>query len=119
MDIAQRFIDALHTLEAGRDPEPLAGLYAEDAIAGDTATTKTAGAREFWSGYRDTFDEIRSDFRNVVPGDDAVALEWVSTGRLSGGSEVEYEGVTLLELDEGRITRSTAYFDPRAITNVT
>ena len=92
MDIAQRFIDALHTLEADRDPDPLAELYAADAIAGNTATTTTPAPKEFWSGYRDAFDEIRSDFRHVVTGDDAVALEWVSTGRLAGGGDIEYEG---------------------------
>jgi ketosteroid isomerase-like protein len=118
-DLAQRFIDALHTLESDRTADALADLYADGAVAGNTATTRTYdgpdGAREFWSGYRDAFGDIRSEFRNVVAGDGAAALEWTSTGTLPGGDEVSYEGVTVLELDGDRITRSTAYFDPRAI----
>lgn len=120
-DIAQRFIDALHELESGGDAGPLSALYAPDAVSGNTATTRTFdgpdGAREFWSAYRETFGEIRSDFRTVVEGDDGVALEWVSTGTLAAGGEpLTYQGVTLLRTDDGLVTRSTAYFDPRALT---
>ncbi len=73
------------------------------------------GAREFWTGYRDTFDAIQSEFRIAVEDEDAVALEWVSTGTLSGGEEIRYEGVTIVALSGDKITRSTAYFDPRAV----
>jgi steroid delta-isomerase-like uncharacterized protein len=119
-DIATRFIDALHALEDDRDAGALAGLYADDAVSGNTATTRTfdgpEGARAFWTGYRETFGDVRSDFRTVAAGDDAVSLEWTSTGTLAGGEQVSYEGVTVLALDgDGRIARSTAYFDPRAV----
>jgi steroid delta-isomerase-like uncharacterized protein len=118
-DIAQRFIDALHELESDRSTDALAELYAEDAVSGNTATSRTYGgpdgAREFWSGYRDAFGDVRSQFRVVVASNAAVALEWTSTGTLPGGEDIGYEGVTVLELDGDRITRSTAYFDPRAI----
>lgn len=119
-DIAQRFIDALHKLESDRDAGALAELYADGAVSGNTATSKTFdgpdGAREFWSGYRETFGDIRSEFRNVVSGDGAALLEWTSTGTSAGGDELSYEGVTVLEFDgEDRLTRSTAYFDPRAV----
>jgi ketosteroid isomerase-like protein len=118
-DIAQRFIDALHQLEDDRDAGALADLYADGAVSGNTATTRTYdgpdGARQFWTAYRETFSDIRSEFRNVVGGNGAVALEWTSKGTLEGGDEVSYEGVTVLETDGEHVTRSTAYFDPRAI----
>lgn len=118
-DIAQRFIDALHELESDRSATALAELYADGAVSGNTATTRTFdgpdGAREFWTGYRDAFGDIRSEFRNVVSGDASAALEWTSTGTLPGGEEVSYEGVTVLEFEQDHLTRSTAYFDPRAI----
>ena len=117
--IAQRFIDALHRLEDDRDATGLAELYAGGAVSGGTATTRTYdgpdGAHAFWTAYRETFGDIRSEFRNVVAGDGAASLEWASKGTLAGGDEVAYEGVTVLETDGERITRSTAYFDPRAI----
>ena len=115
MDIAQRFIDALHALEADRDAAPISALYAIGAIAGNTGTTQVHDPGEFWVGYREGFTHIRSDFRTVVASGDTVALEWVSTGEMEGGDPVEYEGVTMLETDGERITRSTAYFDPRAL----
>jgi hypothetical protein len=118
-DIAGRFIDALHTLESDRSADALGELYADGSVSGNSATTRTYdgpdGAREFWSGYREAFGEIRSEFRNVVSTDGAAALEWTSTGTLAGGDDVTYEGVTVLEVEADRITRSTAYFDPRAI----
>ena len=93
--------------------------YADGATSGNVATTRTYegpdGAKAFWTGYREAFGEIRSEFRNVVGDDAAALLEWESRGTLSNGDEVVYEGVTVLELDGERITRSTAYFDPRAI----
>jgi ketosteroid isomerase-like protein len=116
---ADDFISALRALEADRDPEPLAALYAGDATCGNTATTRTFtgpdGAREFWTGYRDTFDTIASDFRLVLEAEEGVALEWVSEGTLAGGEQVRYEGVTVVALADGRIARSTAHFDPRAV----
>lgn len=116
---ADDFITALRALERDRDVEPLAALYADDAACGNTATNRTFtgpdGAREFWTAYRETFDTIESEFRIQLDSDDAVALEWVSTGTLQGGEEVRYEGVTMVALDGDRIARTTAYFDPRAI----
>lgn len=114
-----QFISALHALEDERDVEPLAALYADDAVSGNVATHRTFdgpdGAREFWTGYRDAFDSISSEFRGTFASDGGFALEWVSTGTLSGGEEVKYEGVTICHLDGDKIKRSTAYFDPRAL----
>lgn len=119
---ANTFIDALRTLESERDPEPIAALYADDAEAGNTAIdrrfTGQDGAREFWSHYRDAFDTIESSFRNVVESDGVTVLEWTSKATMPDGSELDYEGVTLYETDGDRITRSTAYFDPRALNPV-
>lgn len=116
---ADAFITALRILERERDVEPLAALYADDACCGNVATSRSFtgpdGAREFWTSYRETFDEVESEFRIAVEDEDAVALEWVSTGTLAGGEEIRYEGVTIVALADDKITRSTAYFDPRAV----
>jgi ketosteroid isomerase-like protein len=120
-DLARRFIAALEQLEAGDGADGLAALYADDAVSGNVATSRTYdgpdGAREFWTGYRSTFDRIASEFRTVTVSDDSAALEWRSTGTLTAGDDVDYEGVTVLELRDGRIVRSTAYFDPNAIVS--
>ena len=119
-DLARAFVDALHALEDGDGADRLAELYAPGAVSGNTATTRTFegpdGAREFWAAYRETFESIHSEFRHVVVADDAVALEWISTATpASRGEEIAYEGVTVLEVADGRIARSTAYFDPRVL----
>jgi len=122
-DTVQRFIDGLRKLEADGDVDELAGLYGPESLCGNTATTTThqgpEGAREFWSGYRKAFDEIRSEFREAIQDGDAAALEWVTEARLRGGEAVRYEGVTVLEIEGGAVRRSTAYFDPRALVGPT
>ena len=68
------------------------------------------GARQFWLNYRSTFGDVESSFRTVVSSKDAAALEWTTEGTVSG-TPVRYDGVTVLELAGGKITRSCAYFD--------
>jgi limonene-1,2-epoxide hydrolase len=118
-DIAQRFVAALQQLEGGAGADALGKLYAAGAKVGNTAVATVYdgpdGAREFWSSYRASFETIESAFRHVVADGEVVALEWSSRGRLRDGQPIEYEGVTILEVRDGEISRSTAYFDPRQI----
>jgi hypothetical protein len=40
------------------------------------------GLHEFWTSYRDTFGEMKSEFRNVFADDVGhAALEWNTSGR--------------------------------------
>jgi len=98
----------------------MARLFADDAqLSNATHVEPQRGAqaaRHFWHAYRESFDEIASEFRNVVESEHAVLLEWTSRGRLAGGGDVEYGGVSVLELDAGRIHRFRAYFDPADLT---
>jgi hypothetical protein len=65
--------------------EALVAVHTEDCDVGNVAVPRTLsgheGLREFWTGYRNTFGEVKSEFRNVVA-DDAgfVALEWITEG---------------------------------------
>jgi ketosteroid isomerase-like protein len=74
-----------------------------------------AGARQFWTEYRGTFDRAQSTFRNVIAADGQIALEWVTRGTSFDGKPVHYEGVTILETEGEQITRSCAYFNPTAL----
>jgi hypothetical protein len=64
--------------------------------------------------YRDTFGEMMCEFRNVFA-DDAgqAALEWITSAEAIG-KNVSYHGVSLLEIEEGKVSRFRAYFDPPA-----
>ncbi len=118
-EVADQFVEALRTLEADRDVEALVEIHTEDCDIGNVAVPKTFsghdGLREFWTSYRDTFGEMKSEFRNVFA-DDAghAALEWNTTGD-ANGNDVSYDGVSLLEIQDGKVSRFRAYFDPRTV----
>ena len=119
LKVAQQFIEALQTLENGRDAGPLAALYTEDAKIGNIIAPEKfhgqEGARQFWAEYRGTFSAVQSAFRSVIAGEGGAALEWMTQGTSAEGRPFHYAGVTLLEIEGGRVTRSTAYFDPAAL----
>lgn len=112
---AEKFIEALRRLEEARDAEALIALHAETCEVGNVISPeKFAGreaAREFWTKYRDTFGEVRSEFRNRVEAGDVVALEWTTAGTSAGGTAITYDGVSLIEFEGELVTRFRAYFN--------
>ncbi|HWW75872.1 MAG TPA: nuclear transport factor 2 family protein [Pyrinomonadaceae bacterium] len=113
---ANRFIEALGRLEAGRELETIVRLFAADAEVGNVVSPEKfrgpEGAREFWGAkYRDTFGEVRSTFRNVYATEDGAVLEWTTEGTANDGTPIKYDGVSILEIKGERITRFRAYFD--------
>jgi steroid delta-isomerase-like uncharacterized protein len=119
-EVAERFKEALWKLEEDRDVEALVEIHAEDCSVGNVAVPTTFdghdGLREFWTNYRNTFDEMKSEFRNVFA-DEAghAALEW-TTNATEGDKNVSYAGVSILEIEGGKVKRFMAYFDPRSLT---
>jgi ketosteroid isomerase-like protein len=118
-EIADGFVEALRQLEEDRDVEALVGIHAEDCEVGNVSVPETfrghEGLREFWTEYRKTFDEMKSTFRNVFATEDGAALEWTTEGT-SNGDTVSYEGVSILEIEGGRVRRFMAYLDTRDLT---
>jgi len=118
-NIVEQFIEALRELEENREFEAMVGLYAEGSEVGNIHApekfTGPTGAREFWTKYRETFGEVRSTFRNRIINDKRAALEWTTEGTTANGAPVNYEGVSILEIEGDRITRFCAYFDPEAL----
>lgn len=114
-ETAEKFVAALHKLEETRDSAEIVALYADDAeIANVVAPMKfsgQSGAREFWTKYRETFGEMRSEFRNKIYSDTSAALEWTTRGTSKSSNDICYSGVTILEIENDKITRSCAYFN--------
>lgn len=114
--VAQGFIDALGKLEADRDVDPIVTTHAEECEVGNVIVPEKFkgrdGARQFWTEYRETFGEMKSEFRNIIAGEGRAALEWRTTGTDKDGDPVEYEGVSILEIEGNKVTRFRAYFDP-------
>jgi hypothetical protein len=84
-EVAEKFVEALRSLEEERDVDALVEIHTDDCDVGNVAVPSTFsghdGLREVWTNYRDTFGEMRSEFRNVFA-DEAghAALEWNTTG---------------------------------------
>ncbi|MBA2754977.1 MAG: nuclear transport factor 2 family protein [Chloroflexia bacterium] len=115
-DLARRFIDALWALEKSNDLDSIVDTYADDCQVGNVVSPRRfdgkAGARDFWSTYRGTLGEVHSDFHNIIVAGDHAALEWTTKGTGPGGQPIDYDGVSILEMADGKITRFWAYFDP-------
>jgi hypothetical protein len=118
-ELADGFVEALRKLEEEEDPEVLVEIHTEDCEVGNVAVPQTfrghEGLREFWRSYRSTFGEMRSEFRNVYATEEGAALEWTTEGT-SNGDSVSYAGVSILEIEGGKVRRFMAYFDPRVLT---
>jgi ketosteroid isomerase-like protein len=117
--VAYRFIEALNTLEEDGDVEPIVATFAEFCEIGTPVLPEKlhgkAQARDFWNSYRAANRRIRSTFRNIVIGDNSIALEWTAKGINRSGKEFHYDGVTILDTAGLRITHFRTYFDSRAI----
>jgi ketosteroid isomerase-like protein len=118
-ELAKKFIEALHRLEAERDLETISSLFTDDCEIANVVTSdnrqSSQNAREFWQHYRDNFGEIKSTFRNEIITDKTAALEWQSEGTSADGNQFTYEGVSILEFNGDKISRFHAYFDPNKL----
>ena len=116
-DVAQRFVEALRAVEEQGDIERMVSLFDESAELsnpmGPAPHVGQEGAREFWRIYRDSFEQIHSDFSRIVESGDAAMLEWTSHGRIRGDRPIDYSGVSVLELRDGKVRRFRAYFDSK------
>jgi hypothetical protein len=58
---------------------------------------------------------MKSTFRNVFATEEGAALEWTTEGTPNGDT-VFYDGVSILEIEGGKVRRFMAYFDTRDLT---
>jgi limonene-1,2-epoxide hydrolase len=118
-EVADNFVEALRKLEEDREVEALVEIHTEDCEVGNVSVPGTfrghEGLREFWTSYRSTFGEMRSEFRNVFATEEGAALERTTEGT-SNGEDVTYDGASILEIEGGKVCRFMAYFDTRALT---
>jgi len=115
---AQRFADALQEFESSGDSADLLSQFAEDAELtrpeADRSDSETDAAA-FWDAYLAQFDSIQTSFAAVEEAGDRGILEWLSTGALSTGRDVDYRGVSLLTFDENdKVSRFATYYDTAA-----
>ena len=117
---ADEFIAALRECEDAGNVDALAALYADDARTSNPEAKEpqigAEGARRFWTGYRKSFERIHSRFHSILESEDKAMLEWTSDCETAAGVLTSYDGVSVFQTQDGKITRFTAYFDPAELT---
>jgi hypothetical protein len=126
-DLAQRFIDALRSIEReGHGAvESMAALFADAATLANPALDQTGhqrqgrdGARAFWNAYADAFAGATTEFSHVTIGSNAIGLFWTTRGGSLDPDDqpLSYVGATLVEHDgDGLITGFRGYYDTQAL----
>jgi steroid delta-isomerase-like uncharacterized protein len=119
-EVADKFVEALWKLEEDRNVEELVELHTQNCRVGNAAVSKTFsghdGLREFWTDYRKTIDEMKSELHNVFADDlGHAALEWTTKGT-EDGDTISYDGVSILEIEGDKVKRFMDYFDSRTFT---
>lgn len=124
--LADQFIDALHTLEDGGegDVDGIVALFSDDAqltnaalvLAGEERNGRD-GVQKFWTEYRGTLGQARSEFHQITTNEQAAGLFWKTTGTDAEDQPLDYDGVSLLVFnDEGKIARFHGYYDTRQLS---
>ena len=76
--IVKQFVEALGRLESNHELEPIVSLFAEGAEINNVTLLEgkqgQVGAEEFWRVYRETFDDMKSTFKNQIVMDGKGAL---------------------------------------------
>ena len=124
--LAEQFIDALHTLEDGtaEDTAALIEMYADDTLIINAALKLAGqdrrgreGAAQFWREYRGTFGKARSEFFQITTNNESAGLFWTTKGTDNDGNPLEYDGVSLLVFnDQSKITLFRGYYDTRELS---
>ena len=109
-------MQTLQQIEETGDGAPLVEMFAENAELMNRAMVEPLqgrdGARSFWEKYLSVFERIRSEFTNVIEGDNSTSvLEWVSEGALSTGESIKYRGVSIIETENAQVHRFRTYYD--------
>ena len=109
--IAVHFMEALKSIESGAEPDRLIALFSDDAQLvnltkqhlhyPDTSENVPLSAALFWKNYLRAFNHIETHFTNVITtGDEsAVVLEWRAAGSMPNALPIEFNGISILELE--------------------
>jgi hypothetical protein len=100
------------------DAAPVTALFGADAELHNLVKAEPApeqqSALDFWQSYLAMFQQIRSDFTNVIEADQTAVLEWTSEGILHTGEPIRYRGVSIVEGAGDQVLRFRTYYDSAA-----
>lgn len=109
-----------------RDLDAMTAHLADDVIEDITPVgilRGTGEVREFFSELFAAFPDFRFDVEQAISTAGTSVVQWRATGTFRGapfqgieptGRRVDIRGCDCLEVDDGKITRNTAYYDGAA-----
>jgi steroid delta-isomerase-like uncharacterized protein len=119
---ARSYFDAL----ARRDPVAMAEHWREDGVGDLVPIGVMRGREEIVAFFREVFaavPDVEFTVTRVVAGERLAAVEWRMSANFTGapfqgieptGKPLELRGVDLMEIEDGEIVSSTAYYDGAA-----
>ncbi|GGL89436.1 epoxide hydrolase [Deinococcus aerolatus] len=120
MTTTEQFMTALQNAESSGDPSELVALHAGDVTLNNLTSktwTGTEGAQEFWERYLSDFETIHSEFTHHHESGGQGVMEWNATGKLKNGGDIEYRGVSIIEIMDGKVGAFRTYYDSAAFVN--
>ena len=121
-ETARRYFAAL----AARDPQAMAACWSEDGVDDIVPLRVLRGPEEisaFFAALFAAIPDAETTVHNVVAGERQAAVEWRTVGTFTGlpfegveatGGRLELRGLDLLEINDDRILKNTAYYDGAA-----
>ncbi|MFO7769027.1 MAG: nuclear transport factor 2 family protein [bacterium] len=116
-DTIRESIRAFYEAQRERDPEKVAGCFADDGVAhipvGAPALEEKEERIAFFEGILGFFTFLDIQEEAVFPAGSGAAVKWSAEGSGAGEESVTFEGIDLFEFDaEGRIQILMGYWDP-------
>ena len=122
-EMTERFMRTLQEMEQSGDIRAMVELFNERAelhrLTGDENAAGREGAEKFWQEYLSAFQKIRSRFTNVIENGSTAVMEWVSKAEPETAEPFEYEGVSIIEVEDGKVTRFRTYYDSARFVQTT
>ena len=122
-EMTERFMRTLQEMEQSGDTRAMVDLFTDGAelhrLTGDANAAGREGVQKFWQEYLSAFQKIRSRFTNVIETGSTAVMEWVSTAEPESAEPFEYEGVSIIEVENGKVTRFRTYYDSARFVKTT
>jgi steroid delta-isomerase-like uncharacterized protein len=113
------YVDAI----ANRDPQAMAAHWREDGVNDLVPLRPLRGTGEIVGFFTELFaavPDLETTVTRVVAGETQAAVEWRMSGHFTGAPfqgidptdrRVDMRGLDLFEVEDGKITSNTAYYD--------
>jgi taurine dehydrogenase small subunit len=117
-EATRRLIEAYDAAWNGQDLDALCAFHADDIVfENHTARERVEGAEAVRAHIGAIFEQwpsLRFSGRRFYAADDFAASEWTATATRSDGTQIEWDGVDVFPLRDGKIVRKDVYSSSHA-----